>query len=113
MLLVSGASVILGLALCEGNDVVRGQQEMQIQRTFPLSDSLNYRLATRLDESRIKRNWGKLKRGMRPNEVEALLGRPIKITSGVYDNSFTWYYGNRSVIFDITKDYVRYWDVQK
>ena len=105
--------VILGLTLLGGNAVICGQQETQIQRTFLLPDSLKNQLATKVDESRVKRNWSKLKRGMRPKEVEALLGKPVKIASGVHDNSFTWYYGNRSVIFDITKDYVRYWDVQK
>jgi len=104
--------VILGLALFGGNTPALSQQEIQVHRTSLLPDSLKNTLATKVDEARIKRNWSKLKRGMRPKDVEALLGRPVRIASGVHDNSITWYYGNRSVIFDITKDSVRYWDVQ-
>lgn len=105
--------VLLGLALLGGSAATRSQQEMQIRKTTPLPDSLNNTLATKVDEPRIKRNWKKLKRGMRPRDVEALLGRPVKIASSMYDHSFTWFYGNRSVIFDVIKDCVRYWDMQK
>ena len=51
----------------------------------------------------------RLKVDMTFQEVELLLGKPTKIASQVYDDSTTWYYENRSVVFDNTKKCVRSW----
>jgi len=85
------------------------QQEIHVQRTIPTPDSLLVSLSTKPDETKIRTNWSKLKRGLAFKDVESYLGRPTKIAMDLHDDSTTWYYGARIVIFDNIKKAVRCW----
>jgi hypothetical protein len=85
------------------------QQEIYVKKTITTSDSLPVSLSAKPDETKIRANWSKLKRGLAFKEVESYLGRPTKIASDIHDASTTWYYGARLVVFDNIKKVVRYW----
>lgn len=105
--------MFLGLALVVIEDPAYSQREKYLIGTRQLPDSVKGQLADKVDETRIKRNWGKLRRGLPPKTVESLFGKPTRIASSVYDHSTTWYYGRHSVVFDAIKDVVRLWEVER
>ena len=81
-----------------------------VRRTVQVPDSVKVKLASKVDENRLQRGWGKLKKGMSEQEVESLLGRPTRIAYQADDNSTTWHYGKRVVVYDYLKKTVRYWE---
>ena len=89
------------------------QQERHVRRTIVTPDSLAMTLSAKPDEAKIRANWSKLKSGLAFKQVESYLGRPTKIASSVYDDSTTWYYGARLVVFDNIKKTVRYWGTRE
>jgi outer membrane protein assembly factor BamE (lipoprotein component of BamABCDE complex) len=103
------ASSIVAIMTVIASSSCSAQQESHVQRTISTPDSLSMTLSTKPDEAKIRANWSKLKRGLAFKQVEAYLGRPTKIASSVYDDSTTWYYGTRVVVFDNIKRAVRYW----
>ena len=85
------------------------QKSVVVRGTVQVPDSAKVNLAPKVDESRLQRGWGKLKKGMQEQEVEAILGRPTRIGYQADDNSTTWYYGKHVVVYDYLKKAVRYW----
>ena len=98
------ASILL---LAAGSSVA--QQEKYIEKTTRVPDSLATSLSAKPDTAKIQSNWSKLKKGMTFREVKSLLGKPTKIASSDLDNSTTWHYGTRIIVFDNVKHAVRYW----
>ena len=86
------------------------QKSAIVRRTIQVPDSVKANLAIKVDEYRLQRGWGKLKKGMQEQEVESLLGRPTRIAYQADDNSTTWHYGKHVVVYDYPKKTVRYWD---
>lgn len=104
---------LMVLIMFGGTILARSPQEKYMQRDMPLPDSMKHQLPATVDESRVQRNWSQLKKGMQPGKVEALLGKPTKVAVASSDNSVTWHYGKHLVIFDLTKDCVRFWYEEK
>ena len=100
---------IVASMLLIATDSCCAQQERYIEKTSKLPDSVAISLSAKPDAARIHSNWGKLKKGMTFKEVGSLLGRPTKIASSMSDDSTTWFYGSRVVVFDDVKHAVRYW----
>ncbi len=103
------ASSIVAIMTVIASSSCSAQQGSHVQRTISTPDSLSMTLSVKPDETKIRANWSKLKRGLAFKQVESYLGRPTKIASSVYDDSTTWYYGARLVVFDNIKKTVRYW----
>jgi hypothetical protein len=103
----------LGASLVFLASLAYSHQEKYVTGRQALPDSLRQQLTARIDEVRIRRNWGKLRRGLAPEAVEALFGKPARISSSMYDNSDTWRYGKHCIIFDSIKNTVRSWEVKK
>ncbi len=91
-------------------DVLRPQQSHTVIIERHLPDSLKGKIAPAPDARKLRKNWGKLKKGMTFSEVERLLGGPTKIACSDYDASTTWYYDTREVVFDNVKAVVRSWE---
>ncbi len=90
-----------------------GQQEGRdkyiiIEKRVPDSTIRQF-FAPKTDPARIRRGWGKLKRGMLEKDVEALLGKPTGIRVDDMDNCTTWYYEERWVRFDTINRTMREW----
>ena len=109
-----GAGVIIGLwlALSILSCPAYGQRERSVAVSVPHADSLRAQTSNRIDGSRVRENWGKLRKGLSPAEVERLFGRPGRIASSMYDDSTTWYYEDHYVVFDNIKGKVRWWEIQ-
>ena len=90
--------------------VSQEQKSVMVEKDVRVPDSLKGTLAEKVDQDKIRNGWGKLKKGMSMNEIKVLLGKPTGIRYQADDNSTTWQYGKRSVIFDYLKKTVRYWE---
>jgi hypothetical protein len=99
--------LVLAIASCPAYRPQK-QYHSGVQR---LPDSLRAQMSVNVDESKIRQNWGKLKRGMSPADVEWLLGKPPSVAVYVDDDSTTWCYDNHYVVFDNTKEKVLWWEV--
>ena len=84
------------------------QKPVLIEKDIQLPDSIEPHLVKKVDRVKFQQGWGKLKKGMSFKEVESLLGSPTAIESQVFDNSTTWHYGKRTVVFDNLKHTLRY-----
>jgi|WetSurMetagenome_2_1015567.scaffolds.fasta_scaffold216341_2 hypothetical protein len=109
MSIVDRAVPIVAILIVIASGFCFAQQEIHVQTTITTSDSLSVSLSDKPDETKIRANWSKLKRGLAFKEVEGYLGRPTKIALDMRDASTTWYYGARLVVFDNIKKAVRYW----
>jgi len=109
-----GAGVIIGLwlALTILSCPAYGQRETYVAVSRHLADSLRAQLSIKIDGSRVRENWGKLRKGLSPADVERLFGRPGRIASSMYDDSTTWYYEDHYVVFDNIKGTVRWWEIE-
>lgn len=107
MALVAG---LLGLSLFYAVSPVSAQQEKRLIVSRSVPDSISRQLSDTVDMSRVQRNWGKLRKGMPPEEVERIFGKPNRIASSMYDDSTTWYYEDHYVVFDNIKGKVRWWN---
>jgi hypothetical protein len=87
-----------------------GQKTRHIIVEKQVPDSLSSHFTKTVDSVKLQQGWIKLKKGLSFEEVESLLGKPTGCYGQVYDNSTTWYYGERSVVFDNIKNTVRYWE---
>jgi hypothetical protein len=95
------------------SDQIFSQENVTVHKSYAVPDSARMDLAAKVDTSRIKANWDKLKKGMTVEQVRFLLGKPTRVSSDDHDDSTTWQYGKYTVVFDNVKKSVRFWDVLK
>ena len=78
----TGAAVIIVLLLLSIASCPAYRQQKKYQTgVHSLPDSLRAQMSDIVDESKIRQNWGKLRRGMSPGDVELLLGRAAQCCS--------------------------------
>ena len=103
--------VALAVLVLGFSNHIFSQEQITVQKSYPVPDSVRQDLARQVDSSRIQRNWDKLQKGMTFEQVKSLLGKPTKLSSDDRDHSTTWHYGKHVVVFDNVKQTVRFWEV--
>ena len=90
------------------------QKEYTVTKAQPLPDSwrtlTDTLIVNKIDEKKIHRGWSKLNKGISVSQVLNLLGKPMGIEYSSLDESITWHYRKRTVVFDNIKQTLRYWE---
>jgi len=104
---------ILCTGLFVGNTEAQQKVHTEIN-VIPVPDSLRSQYDTliikHVDEKMIREGWPKLKKGMLKSQVINLLNKPTMLEGSSFDESETWHYGKRIVVFDRIKETLRYWE---
>jgi hypothetical protein len=89
------------------------QKEYYTTKVVPIPDSSKIQfdtlIVTKVDENKMNRGWLKLCKGMSVSQVITLIGKPTGIEYSSLDESVTWHYGKRTIVFDNIKETLRYW----